>query len=169
MKALAVLALLLCVAAAATGDVSEGDPDWLIAVATIGVLSIIAMGVVAYKLRERKAAAAPAPVAVVQPVAKAAMTMPPPPPAASRQPAEMDYDVLKSVRELQHQGYKDNEIEKNLIEMGFSESKALDVMDLARGVDTVEGKGKAKTVLLALAGGFVALLILMALYAVLFA
>ncbi|MCK4327779.1 MAG: hypothetical protein KAW41_04915 [Candidatus Diapherotrites archaeon] len=81
---------------------------------------------------------------------------------------DIDYDIIKTVRELEKAGHSEPIIEKKLGEMGFSDSDVLEIMRLAQSVDSVEGQGKAKTALLALGGGFVVLVVVMAVYALLF-
>ena len=79
---------------------------------------------------------------------------------------EVDYDIVKTVHELEKQGHNDDEIEEKLIEMGYSQSEIKDIEQLAGGVDAVESEGKAKKVLIALFGGFVVLVLVMAVYAI---
>ncbi|MFC2174906.1 hypothetical protein ACFLQ2_03515 [archaeon] len=82
---------------------------------------------------------------------------------------EIDYDIVKTVRELEKAGHSDETIEEKLGELGYSESEILEIMRLSSGVDATEGQNKAKMALMALGGGFVALVVLMAVYALIFA
>ena len=79
---------------------------------------------------------------------------------------EVDYDVIKTVRELQKQKHDDGTIEEKLGEMGYSQGEVKEIMRLATGVDDVESEGQAKKVLVALVGGFIVLVVVMAVYAI---
>lgn len=81
---------------------------------------------------------------------------------------EIDYDIVKTVRDLQRGGSADEVIEQKLGEMGYTEAESAEVMRLASRVDHVERGEQSKTFLLAIGAGFVALVIFMAICAVLF-
>lgn len=79
---------------------------------------------------------------------------------------EIEYDVVKSVRDLQKQGYTPAKIEKNLAELGYNQGQVQEIMDLASGVDKAELQTKSKKVLIVLIVAFAALITLMALAAI---
>lgn len=79
---------------------------------------------------------------------------------------EIDYSIIKTVRELEKAGHDDATIAGKLSEMGYSVADIERIMEMASKVDGIEAEGKAKRVLIALAGGFVALVIVMAAYAI---
>ncbi len=79
---------------------------------------------------------------------------------------EIEYDVVKSVRDLQKQGYQLASIEKNLTEMGYTSKQTQEIIDLATGVDQAELQTKAKKMMLIMALSFILLVILMAMYAI---
>jgi len=80
---------------------------------------------------------------------------------------EIEYDVVKSTRELQKQGYTVAKIEKTLGELGYNQAQVQEIIDLASGVDKAELQGKSKKVLVVLIVAFAALITLMALAAIL--
>jgi len=79
---------------------------------------------------------------------------------------EIDYDIIKTVRELEKAGHDDAMIVEKLGEIGYNSSDISKIMEMASTVDGVEMEGKAKRVLLALAGGFIVLVVVMAVYAI---
>jgi hypothetical protein len=81
---------------------------------------------------------------------------------------EIEYDIVKTVRDLQRGGSADEVIERKLGEMGYSEAETAEVMRLASRVDSVEKGEQSKKFLLAIGAGFVALVVFMAICAVLF-
>lgn len=82
---------------------------------------------------------------------------------------DIEYDIIKTVRELQKQGYSQQKIEKNLLEMGYTQKQVDEIMDLSVGVDQAEFQSKAKKIFLVLIAGFVLLVIFMTVYALVLA
>lgn len=79
---------------------------------------------------------------------------------------DVDYDVVKTVRELEKEGHDDDTISEKLSEMGFSSTEIKEIMELASGVDNVEKESQTKRVMMAFIGGFIVLVVIMAVYAI---
>ncbi len=91
-----------------------------------------------------------------------------PNPEASAGPVEIDYDIVKTVRELEKAGHGDSTIAAKLKEMGYSPADINRIMEMASKVDGVEAEGKAKKAIIALAGAVAILVVMMAAYAIFF-
>ena len=133
---------------------SEESGIGLLAVVGVALLAIVVIAAFVFiKLMGRKKPAAEAmPVGTAQ--------------ALPQGPLEIDYDIVKTVRELEKGGHDDSTIAAKLKEMGYSPADIDRIMEMASKVDGVEMEGKAKQLLLALAGGFIILVVVMAAYAI---